>query len=280
MTDLVSISRSDCRRLWLAVLATGVFVVATSVQGATRRGYDAWHQSISALSLGPFGWVQDVFFVLLGLALLSTVPVWQRLLAGGLGERAYPALTALTGVSLIMAGWVPQDPAPGYDPEQLGHSLPTMAGLIHLVAAGVGAACSCATLFVMGTRFTTLPNWRGWAFFSYGIAVLTLVCVVVYATWSTQPTGLAGTFERMVFILPGLWGYAVVARLAVGTPFMKTPPAPAVTPGPPRAGRESAHRTVTKFPQRIPLADSEAGLVGVLEPMSSCHRTSSRVRRV
>jgi len=37
-------------------------------------------QSISALSLGPLGWVQHALFFLPGFALLSTAPVWQRVL--------------------------------------------------------------------------------------------------------------------------------------------------------------------------------------------------------
>lgn len=220
MAHPTPVARADCRRLWYAVVATALFVLVALVQGAVRPGYDAWHQSISALSLGPGGWVQDVAFVLLGIALLSTVTVWRRVLADGVGAHAYPVLMALTGTSLIAAGWIPQDPAPGYDPELLGHTLPTLTGLIHLGLAGVGALASSIGLFVMATRFATLPDWSAWATSTRAIGVLTIVCVVVYAVWSTQTSGLAGTFERMVIILPGAWGYAVVSRLSSGTPFV------------------------------------------------------------
>jgi hypothetical protein len=220
MTELSPVPRSECRRLWYAVHATWVFVLAALVQGAFRPDYDAWHQSVSALSLGPAGWVQDVAFVLLGVTLLSTVPVWQRVLAGGSGARAYPILITLTGLSLVAAGWVPQDPAPGYDPEQLGHALPTATGLVHLAVAGIGAISSCVALFVMAGRFAKMPGWPGWAAYSRASAVLTIACVAVYAVWSTASSGLAGTFERLVIVVPGAWGYAVVARLAAGAPFV------------------------------------------------------------
>jgi hypothetical protein len=220
MTESMPVSSSDCRRLWHAVHATWLFVLAALVQGALRPDYDAWHQSVSALSLGPAGWVQDVAFFLLGVALLSTVPVWRRVLAGGVGANAYPFLVALIGLSLVTAGWVPQDPAPGYDPEQLGHALPTPTGLVHLAVAGAGAIASCVALFVMAARFAELPAWSGWAAYSRASAVLTIACVVVYGVWSTSSSGLAGTFERLVIIIPGAWGYAVVARLSSGAPFV------------------------------------------------------------
>ena len=220
MAHLLPVSRQDCRRLWVAMLATGLFIVAAQVQGAFRPGYDAWHQSISALSLGPSGWVQDVAFVVLGVALLTTVPVWRRVLAHGVGAHAYPLLIAVTGLGLVSAGWISQDPAPGYDPEVLGHALPTKTGLIHLSVAGVCALASCAALFVMAARFAELPDWRGWATYSRISSVLTIICVCVYGVWSTRATGFAGTFERLVVIIPGVWGYALVARLSAGAPFV------------------------------------------------------------
>lgn len=220
MTHLAPADPSDCRRLWFAVVATWLFMLGALLQGAFRPGYDAWHQSISALSLGPMGWVQDVAFMLLGLALLSTVPVWRRLLAGGIGSGAYPVLTALTGLSLMAAGLIPQDPAPGYDPERLGRALPTATGLAHLGIAAVAAFASCGALFVMAARFAALPGWTGWAAYSRLTGVLTIGCVVIYAVWSTRSSGLAGTFERLVIVLPGLWGMAVVTRLSSGAPFV------------------------------------------------------------
>jgi uncharacterized protein DUF998 len=220
MTGLHPVAPPDCRRLWYAVVASGVFLLIALIGGALRPDYDAWHQSISALSLGPAGWVQDLSFLLLGSALFGTTPVWRRVLAGGVGAGAYPVLTALTGLSLIVTAFVPQDPAPGYDPERLGYALPTTIGLIHLAAAGVGAAASCAALFVMASRFATLPDWRAWVAPSRLAALLTISSVIIYAVWSLQPTGLAGTFERLVVVIPGIWGWALVRRLSAGAPFV------------------------------------------------------------
>jgi hypothetical protein len=203
----------DRRRLWSGVFATGLFLISVSIQGALRPGYDAWQQAVSALSLGPGGWVQDVSFAMFGVAILVTVPAWRRVLSRGPGARAYPILMALTGLSLVAVSAVPQDPAPGYDPEQLGHQLPTLTGLIHLALAAVMASATSAAMFVMASRFAAMPDWRGWAWYTRAAASLTIACVIVYAVWSTRATGLAGAFERMVIVIPGVWGYFVVRRL-------------------------------------------------------------------
>lgn len=224
MSALGPVPRTEYLRLRRAVSVTAVFLIAVVTQGAARPDYDPWHQSISALSLGAHGWIQDAFFLLLGSVLLSTAPSWRRILRGGVGQRSYPVLTALTGLSLVAAAWWPQDPAPGYDPEQLGLVLPTTTGLLHLTAAGIGAFSSIAAMLVMAARFRQLAGWEAWARPTRLAAVLTTVCVVVYAVWSVQPTGLAGTFERLVVIVPGVWGYAVIRRLGNGVPFVVTSP--------------------------------------------------------
>jgi len=184
-----------------------------------RPEYDVWQQAVSALSLGPGAWVQQLNFAMLGLVLLSTTLVWRRILIGGRGAVAYPALTALTALSLIAVAFVPQDPAPGYDPEQLGHALPTATGLAHIGLAAVCSGCSVAGMFVLASRFSRTAGWRGWPRYSRTMAVLTILCVAVYAAWSTHPSGLAGLFERLAIILPAAWGFSLVGRLSSGAPF-------------------------------------------------------------
>jgi|ERR1043166_6243879 hypothetical protein len=220
---LSPVSVIDVTQLRRAVVVTGFFLLAVVVQGAARPGYDAWHQSISALSLGPGGWVQQVMFGLLGLTFLFTAPVWRRILAGAVGHHSVPLLTTLTGLSLIAAAWWRQDPRPGYDPERLGLALPTATGLMHLAAAAVGAGSAVAAMFVMANRFARLPGWYHWAQSTREAAALTIACVVTFVLWSIEPHGLAGTFERLVFVIPGAWAYAVVQRLGQGVPFVVRP---------------------------------------------------------
>ncbi len=60
--------------LWLScgTLASVLFATTYLIEGATRPYYSALQQPISALSLGPGGWVQQVNFVAFGVVGLRT----------------------------------------------------------------------------------------------------------------------------------------------------------------------------------------------------------------
>ena len=165
-----------------------MFTAVATLQGAVRVGYDARQQSVSALSLGPGGWVQQLNFVLFGALIVSTVPALRTILRGGVGARSYPALTMLSGLALITVGFIPQDPAPGYDPEQLGLTLPTAAGLTHLALAGVAMLGSVGGLFVMAARFARDPHWKAWVRPTQLVAAFAIVCVSVIYLRRHNPT--------------------------------------------------------------------------------------------
>ena len=220
MSSTVGVPRPLLLRLWYALGGAAVFMIVATIQGITRAGYDPWHQAVSALSLGPGGWVQAGNFLLFGTVLLSTVPVWRTILAGGKGATAYPALTTAVGASFVIVAFVPQDPAPGYDPAGLALQEPTVGGLFHLAIAGVAATCSVSGLFVMAARFAGDPHWRGWPAYSRVMALLMIVCVGIFSVWSTEATGLAGTFERIAVMIPPIWAFTFLGRLSAGTPFM------------------------------------------------------------
>ena len=218
----VRVPEALVRRLWLA-FAVGVFsLVLTTIQGILREGYDGWQQAVSALSLGPGGWIQMLNLIVFGVVVLTTVPVWRRILIGGKGSTAYPVFTTLLGFSFVVVGIVPQDPAPGYDPAGLALTAPTPHGLVHIAVAGVAALSSVVCLVVMATRLARDPAWSGWSAYSLAAAVAVIGCVTVYGVWSTKSSGFAGTFERGAFVVPLLWLYALLRRLDRGAPFSIT----------------------------------------------------------
>jgi hypothetical protein len=207
-------------------LVGGVASLAlTAVVGALRENFNPWHQAMSALSLGPGGWLQMVNMIVFGLVVLTTVGPWRQILAGGRGAVAYPVLTALVGVCFIGVGLIRQDPAPGYNPEKLMLTAPTPLGLMHLAIAGVAAVSSVAALFVIAARLARDPAWPRWAWYSTATALLVIACIAVYAVWSIQPTGFAGTFERAAMVAPLVWLFAFLRRLRRGVPLMIAPAA-------------------------------------------------------
>jgi GrpB-like predicted nucleotidyltransferase (UPF0157 family)/hypothetical membrane protein len=203
----------------------------TTIQGAFREGFDPWQQAVSALSLGPRGWLQSINLIAFGIFVLSTVSPWRKILAGARGGTAYPAFTALVGAGFIGVGIFPQDPAPGYDPQGLALHSPTPYGIAHLAIAGVAALSSVIGLFVIAARLARDPAWPRWALYSCATALVVIGCVAVYGVWSTKPSGFAGTFERGAIVAPMLWMFAFLRRLRRGAPLMVAATTEGVTLG-------------------------------------------------
>ena len=216
----VSVPRALIDRLSIGLVACAVSLAITTIQGVYREGFDPWHQAMSALSLGPGGWVQKINLIVFGAVLLTTVPAWRTILAGARGGTAYPILTGILGLSFIGVGLFQQDPAPGYNPEKLALQSPTASGIAHLAIAGVGALASVIGFLVMAARLSKDPAWPGWTFYSCLTALLIVGCIAVYGFWSVRPAGFAGTFERAAMLAPMMWMFLFVRRLYQGAPLM------------------------------------------------------------
>ena len=217
----VPVPRSLRLRLWYGLIAAGIFHVIAIIEGVLTPGYDACQQAISALSLGRWGWIQIISFILFGIIIISTAAPWRKLLAGGIGAKAYPVLTFLTGASIILCGIFRQDPAPGYDPENLALTAPTLTGLLHLLFAAIGALSSITGLIILAIRFAHTPLWKSWIIYSISMALIMIACITVYGIWSTASTGYAGLFERMGLLVIPVWVLSFLVRLERGVPFMQ-----------------------------------------------------------
>ena len=113
--------------LWLTfgVAGTVLFPIIYVIEGVTRPGYDAWQQAISALSLGPGGWIQQLNFALCGVSVLWLAYVWRKILAGGVCATWYPIIRGIEGLGLIAIAIFSQDSAGyldvGWDPPSSLH---------------------------------------------------------------------------------------------------------------------------------------------------------------
>jgi hypothetical protein len=216
----IPVPRVLLRRLWMGVGGGALFFGASLLQGASRADYDPWHQALSALSLGSGGWIQAINFMVLGFLMLSTAPTWRQVLAGGRSSTSFPLYTAVAGLSFMVLGLIPQDPAPGYDPAGLQLEGPTPRGLMHLTVAAVVGFSLTASLFVMARRFDGDANWHGWRAYTRRMAFIMIGAGAVYAVWSTKASGFAGAFEQLAFLVPFVFTGTLLRRLGEGVPFM------------------------------------------------------------
>lgn len=204
---------------WLSCGTIGsvLFAAIYLIEGATRPDYSAWQQAISALSLGPGGWVQQVNFVVFGLITIWTAFAWRAFLKGGVGAKLYPIFRTFEGLSLVVDGFFSQDPAFGY-PKGAALTV-SLHGTIHLIFAFISIIAIALEFFILARRFTKEPGWRGWATSSVVIGIWTIVLISVFGSLNGMHSEIAGLFERLATGLPTIWGIVFFARLWTGTGF-------------------------------------------------------------
>ncbi|RZU62766.1 DUF998 domain-containing protein [Zhihengliuella halotolerans] len=184
-----------------------LFVVVFLLDGLTRPGYSPTRQTVSALALGPRGWIQTANFLVCGASMA----------AGGsavvlAGQYLLGALLAVFGLGLVVSGVFRMDPMRGYppgtpdaDPAAFSrqHQLHDHAGAVVFFSLPVTA--------VVGAFVLPGLMWK--------VATVAVVIILVLALnafsrdWEADAprTGLA----QRAFIVPGcLWIAGVFLHFA------------------------------------------------------------------
>jgi len=202
---------------WL-LLAAGtagglVFTGVYLAEGATRAGYRALAQPISALSLGPGGWVQQLNFITFGVLVCLSAAGWRAALTPGRGAVAFPVLRVIAGAGLVLDGLFAQDPSGGYPPGARA-GVPTVHGQVHTLFAMITITALASGCFVLAARFAAEPAWRRWAVFAAAAGVATIVFIAAFGAAGGHG-GLAGFWERAAGGATSVLTLAVLVRLAV-----------------------------------------------------------------
>jgi hypothetical protein len=158
---------------------------------------DTWRDTISALSFGPTGWVQQLNFALCGVSVLWLAFVWRKILAGGVCATWYPILRGIEGLGLVAIAFITQDP-------------------LHTVCLIVTVNAMTFGLCAIARRFWKRPLWRGWVAFSVACGLLPMV-VMPFFSIALNPhsalSGYAGIFECLATNADTIWSLALLARL-------------------------------------------------------------------
>jgi uncharacterized membrane protein len=184
------------------------------IEGVTRPGYDAWQQPISALSLGPGGWVQQVNFVVFGVLTVLSAFGWYRILGSCRAAIGFPLFQSIAGLSLIGTGVFSLDPNPGYPPGAV-LTASTVHETLHVVFAYVVIFARAFGCFVLTPRLAREPGWRWWAVYSAITGVLIVFFFLRFIEYNTGP--LAGLAERISAGSHSLWSVLLTATLLFRT---------------------------------------------------------------
>jgi hypothetical membrane protein len=198
--------------LTCGVIAPVLFIVTFFIDGATRPGYEPWHNFVSQLSTGERGWVQIANFLLCGVLLLVGA-------AGLLPTRVPRIVTVLIGViavGLIAAGVFVTDPGFGYPPGERAPSTPTFHDAVH----GVASVIVFFTLSVVPV-VVALQAWssRPWAPYSLLSGVVVLVFISAAALVAAEqerivsPDAPMGVLQRIALVAGFAWLAAFFVRV-------------------------------------------------------------------
>lgn len=194
------------------LLAAGIvgpvlFVVVFLMDGATRPGYRPTYHLVSALALGPRGWVQTTNFVVCGLL----ITVSARGIEFATSSKWLSGTIGVFGLGLVASGIFPMDAMRGYPPGTpdgtpaaftRAHRLHDWAGFMVFGLLPVAAASAAFTL-----------DSTSWVIYSGATAVATAIGFVVFGAAWEQDHPRAGLIQCIVIVVGWTWLALLCAHL-------------------------------------------------------------------
>lgn len=191
--------------LGYGVIAGPVYVVTSLTQAVLRDGFDLSRHAWSQLALGDPGWIQVTNLVVTGLMTIAASIGLRRALRTGPAATWSPRLLAAFGLSMVVAGVFPVDPAGGFPADMPQATTIGTSAMVHMLAGAIGFPCLTACLLVLARRLSR-----------EGFTRPAVVCRVVgpafLVAFLAMASGLLGGAAVPVFVLAVL---AVFALLSV-----------------------------------------------------------------
>ncbi len=204
---------------WAGIIAPILFVAVFTIAGLLRPGYDPLSTYVSALSLGPSGWIQKLNFIILGLLMLLFAYGLTGEFPTGKASKGALILLAIMGVLFIVSGPFVMDPM-GTPTDQS-----TVHGIIHGLAGGIIFILMPISCFVFLRRFREDPHWRSFSGWTLILGIIIAVAVVLLSVVSKSLTlaiayqDSLGLIQRFIIVpfmlwmcLFGVWLYRRIKR--------------------------------------------------------------------
>jgi hypothetical membrane protein len=202
---------------WAGIIGPTIFVVVFTLEGWLRPGYDSRRMYVSALSLGPRGWIQIANFITVGMSFLLFSRGIAAQFPEGRASRSGPILLAVVGLSLLGSGPFVMDPMTTLFPQMNWH------GQVHSILGAFVFSLGPASCFVCYRRFGADSSWQSlrWWTLAAGIVMTTAVVLLKVVTLPPPaPTealdGWVGVIQRVAIVSLMSWvvsiGLALLKR--------------------------------------------------------------------
>jgi hypothetical protein len=171
------------RRLtaWAGFIGSALFVSTFTIEGLLRPGYDLLSTFVSALSLGPRGWIQIINFLVFGLLLF----VFTRRIAdefrSGKASKGGLVLLTIIAVCYFFSGPFVMDPTG----TTLSQS--TVHGTIHGLLGAIVFMLMPISCFVYLRRFWNDPKWKSMKWWTLVLGIFSSIGTILLTITSKSP---------------------------------------------------------------------------------------------
>ena len=184
------------------MVGPALFAIVFILQNLVRTDDDAIAEPVSALSIGEYGWVQRLNFVVLGMLLLVFAAALHRSVASSRLGWVGPALLSVAAAGLFVAAtfsFARDETGAIYDA-----SFHRVGGTMFFGGTALG-------LIVLSRRLARDPRWKDLSRYSLGAGIASIaggVFINVLAIPDDAPIhGEVGLIQRIIvlaFIFPAL----------------------------------------------------------------------------
>ena len=206
---------SERRQLtaWAGMIGAALFVGAFTLAGWLRPGYDPLREYVSALSIGPRGWLQIANFIVVGALLLVFARGVAIEFPYGPASKAGPLLLAIFAGSLLLSGPFVMDPA------TTGQGGVSLHGTLHGIFGALVFSLMPINCFVFLRRFGEDRQWRPFQPWTLAAGTIIAAAVILLTIATKVPVAAhafiawRGLIQRAALIAYMCWLFAFALRL-------------------------------------------------------------------
>ena len=180
-----------------------IFIILTRLTASLQPSYDPIRETISALAIGRYGWLETtVFFLFSALLLLFTIRLYLATYRG-LYSKIGAVSFLLISLGFVLIGIFPTN--------ELG-TPETTSSLMHNTSAGGSSVLFAIACFSFALEFRTNPSWRKFFFYtlltSIVAIILNFIRILAPSDWYW-----AGLHERILVANAFIWVAVISIRL-------------------------------------------------------------------
>jgi len=198
---------------WAGLIGSSFFVAVFVTEGWLRPDYEPLKMYVSALSLGPRGWIQIANFLILGLCLLTFAWGVANEFRTGKASRSGPVLLAIIAFLLLISGPLIMDPT------DTPLNRVSVHGTLHGLAGGIVFILMPISCFVFLHRFRVDPNWQSLRLWTLVLAIVIATASILLTIASKVPEAhiifddWLGLIQRAIIIPFMVWVFVFALRL-------------------------------------------------------------------